>query len=674
MFSSGKLLASSPSDPYFNYNTLLLKETGTNGQQNNTFVDGSENNFTITRNGNSTQGTFAPFGNFWSTYLNGTSNYLSLPSSSAFAFGTDNLTIESWCYFVDGSASSNRVICSNYGPSTAWSTDSFYFGKHTSASGKVTFWLNNFSSSSPLLTDPNLPPSGTWVHYAVTRSTNTWTLWRNGVSVATGTYTGNPNATKNSIIIGEADINANYFFGYISNFRIVKGTAVYTTTFTPSTTPLTAVANTVLLTCQSNRHIDNSTNNFAVTPNASPPISKFSPFLGTAYSTSSDGGSGYFDGTGDYLTVAGSSGNAAFNFGSGDVTIECWVNHTTITGTQNYYRTQGAGANAVYLFRQTNGQIEWAVYNSTGTLLFSMVSAASALTVNTWYHVAIVRNGNTHTIYVNGVASGTPVTASYTAVVPQSNIFIGVFGAGLSELMNGYISNLRVVKDTAVYTANFTPPTAPLTAVSNTSLLLNFTNSGIYDVSKNNTLETVGSAQANTTQSKWGGSSIYFAGAGNYLVPNADSSLNAFDSGNFTIEFWVYLNATQTSIFYDGRAVGTTGAAPSIYVSNNALFYFTNNVNRITGATLSNTTWTHIAVSRSGTSTRMFINGTQTGSTYTDSVVYVNYASRPIIGGDGNNLSSAFFLNGYMEDLRVTKGIARYTANFTAPTAPFPTR
>ena len=69
MFSSGKLLASSPSDPYFNYNTLLLKETGTNGQQNNTFVDGSVNNFTITRNGNSTQGTFAPFGNFWSNYF-----------------------------------------------------------------------------------------------------------------------------------------------------------------------------------------------------------------------------------------------------------------------------------------------------------------------------------------------------------------------------------------------------------------------------------------------------------------------------------------------------------------------------------------------------------------------------------------------------------------------------
>jgi hypothetical protein len=665
MFSSGKLLASSSSDPYFNYNTLLLKETGTNGQQNNTFVDGSVNNFTITRNGNSTQGTFAPFGNSWSNFFSGTTtSNLTFPASSAYQFGTGDFTIEWWHYQI-GTVLYPRV---------------FSIGTYSTAaiavsieSGSLYFWELTIPAKRIIALTNH---QNVWTHFAISRVSNVTRIFRDGVQIGTDlTDNNNINDATNTLRIGgESTAGVNTCFnGYISNFRIVKGTGLYTGTFTPSTTPLTAISGTSLLTCQSNRFVDNSPNNFSGTA-AGIQVSRSSPFLGTAYSTSSDGGSGYFDGTGDYLTVAGSSGNAAFNFGSGDVTIECWVNHTTITGTQNYYRTQGAGANAVYLFRQTNGQIEWAVYNSTGTLLFSMLSAASALTVNTWYHVAIVRNGNTHTIYVNGVASGTPVTASYTAVVPQSNIFIGVFGAGLSELMNGYISNLRVVKGTAVYTANFTPPTAPLTAISNTSLLLNFTNSGIYDVSENNTLETVGNAQANTTQSKWGGSSIYFNGLSDYLIPNADSSLNAFGSGNFTIEFWVYLNTTQTSIFYDGRAVSTIGAAPTIYVQNNVLYYFTNNANRITGATLSNTTWTHIAVSRSGTSTRMFINGTQTGSTYTDSTVYINYTSRPIIGRAGDNLSSSWNFIGYIEDLRVTKGIARYTANFTAPTAPFPTR
>ena len=213
--------------------------------------------------------------------FNGSSQYLTVPSSSAFAFGTGNLTIESWCYFANGSGVVNQVICSNYGPSTAWSTDSFYFGKHVSASGKVTFWLNNFSNSTPLLTDPNLPPTNTWVHYAVTRSTNTWTLWRNGVSVATGTYTGNPNATKNSIIIGEADINSNYFSGYLSNLRIVKGTAVYTTTFTPSQSILPNITNTSLLlnVIDSTNFIkDNSSNNFTVTNNGTATFNANGPF------------------------------------------------------------------------------------------------------------------------------------------------------------------------------------------------------------------------------------------------------------------------------------------------------------------------------------------------------------------------------------------------------------
>jgi len=363
---------------------------------------------------------------------------------------------------------------------------------------------------------------------------------------------------------------------------------------------------------------------------------------------------------------------------TGDWTVELWWYPTASPATdQNLIMINFSGSDGYAHARITATTLNkfYILSSATGSTWLNTTQIGS-WTVGQWHHLAYVRSGSTFTLYVNGVSAGSYTSASSltnfsgSSEIGRNNVAIG----SQYQYTYGYISNARVIKGTALYTSNFTPSTAPLTAVSNTSLLLNFTNSGIYDVSENNALETVGNAQANTSQSKWGGSSIYFDGTGDYLVTSANSSLNAFGSGNFTIEFWVYLNTTQTSIFYDGRAVGTIGAAPSIYVLNNALFYFTNNANRITGATLSNTTWTHIAVSRSGTSTRMFINGTQTGSTYTDSVVYVNYASRPIIGGDGNNLSSTNFLNGYMEDLRVTKGIARYTANFTAPTAPFPTR
>jgi hypothetical protein len=84
-------------DPYFNYVPLLLNGDGTNGAQNNTFLDSSSNNFTITRNGNTTQGSFSPYGSNWSNYFNG-SDYLTASANSAFAFNTGDFTMECWYY------------------------------------------------------------------------------------------------------------------------------------------------------------------------------------------------------------------------------------------------------------------------------------------------------------------------------------------------------------------------------------------------------------------------------------------------------------------------------------------------------------------------------------------------------------------------------------------------
>jgi hypothetical protein len=213
--------------------------------------------------------------------FNGTNQYLTVPASTAFAFGTNDLTIESWCYFSNGTTNITGVICSNYGPSSSWAADSFYFGKHTSYSGKVTFWINNYNSGFALLVDPTLPPNNTWTHYAVTRYGSTWTLWRNGVSVTTGTYAGNPNATRTNLVIGESDVNANYLNGYLSNFHIVKGTALYTASFTPPTSILPAIANTSLLlnvTDSTNFIKDNGPNKFTVTNNNSATFNANGPF------------------------------------------------------------------------------------------------------------------------------------------------------------------------------------------------------------------------------------------------------------------------------------------------------------------------------------------------------------------------------------------------------------
>ena len=88
MFAAGKTAAVSGETPdaQFNYVTMLLHGDGTNGAQNNTFLDSSTNNFTITRNGNTTQGSFSPYGSNWSNYFDGTSAYLAAPSNSAYNY------------------------------------------------------------------------------------------------------------------------------------------------------------------------------------------------------------------------------------------------------------------------------------------------------------------------------------------------------------------------------------------------------------------------------------------------------------------------------------------------------------------------------------------------------------------------------------------------------------
>jgi hypothetical protein len=205
--------------------------------------------------------------------------------------------------------------------------------------------------------------------------------------------------------------------------------------------------------------------------------------------------------------------------------------------------------------------------------------------------------------------------------------------------------------------------------VSGTKFLCNFNNAGIIDSTGKNVFETVGNAQIDTTVKKFGTGSLEFDGSGDYLVTNSDPGIFAFGTGDFTVEFWLYLNTTQTKIIYDQRASGTQGFYPELYVNSNSIRYYTNAADRITGGTLNNLEWYHIALVRSGTSTKLYINGTQTGSTYTDSNNYINGVGRPIIGANAS-VAGNDSLNGFIDDLRVTR-YARYTSNFTIPDSEF---
>lgn len=182
------------------------------------------------------------------------------------------------------------------------------------------------------------------------------------------------------------------------------------------------------------------------------------------------------------------------------------------------------------------------------------------------------------------------------------------------------------------------------------------------------TVNAVGNAQLDTAQFKFGVSSALFDGAGDGLQVIGGANF-AFGAGDFTIEGFVRLGATGIDhVIYESRA-GAEGLFPTVGVTTgNKLIYYTNGLTRITSSTsLTTGVQYHWAVARSGTSTKLFLAGTQEGSTYSDSNVYLNSASRPYlaIGQDG----AVAPLNGWLDEIHVSKGIARYTANFTPPAA-----
>jgi len=625
-------------------NTTVLT-TQYNGAGNNSgFKDSSLNNFVVSRFGNTTQGTFSPYGSNWSNYFDGTTDYLTAPANAAFGFGTGDFTAECWVYPVSWVGLYDGFI-STLNSGTA-------VGIHLSrdgveVNGVATAWGTTLSLN-------------TWTHLALTRSGTTLRLFVNGALTNSGTNSANIGSSSAFAVGRRLENVSNYYCNaYISNARIVKGTAVYTSAFTPSTTPLTAISGTSVLTCQSNRFKDNSTNNFTITRNGDVSVQRFSPFAPTSsYSTSVIGGSGYFDGNGDYLTSPSSSSLA---FGTGDFTVEEWFYPTTTQPA--FCRYFGTGPNSGDFTLDQQGSGLTPTVNDNNTVF---ITSSIPLVLNAWNHLAVTRSGTTLRMFVNGASAGSATNSTnFTSNVAT---YIGK-NSGSAVYNTGYFSDVRAIKGTALYTSAFTPPTAPLTATSNTALLLSFTNAAIYDNSMMNDLETVGNAMVSTRVKKYGAGSMYFDGSADYL-DSTGGAVNALGSGNWTIEFWVYFNALTGTNIIDYRSASVLSNTLAVNYSSGMQLYVNNTTTAIQGSALSTGTWYHIAVCKSGSSTKMFVNGTQAGSTYTDSNNYVAGVNRPRIGSGGDVAGNYF--NGYIDDLRITKGVARYTTTFTPPTSQLP--
>ena len=697
-FIAQKLISASgateETDDDFNLVTGLYHFDGSNGAQNNTLLDSSSESHTVTRNADIAQGTFSPFsaeeGKWAAEFPVGSASDQINPASGLgsadFALGTGAFTIEAWVFVTGDTYPYSRVW--QIGPYFS-SNNSVGLAVHdTDNSNKISFFAYAATGSGRTCISTNATPENEWFHVAVTRDgTGDFRLFVNGNLDSTNTSyrttdispLGNP-----ALAIGNGVNRAveEPFEGYISNFRLVKGTAVYTSSFTVPTEPLTAITNTKLLTCCSNRFRDKSTSAHTITLTGTPRIKPFSPFAPSAsYSASAKGGSGYFDQSGDcYLTVSDATD---FDFGTGDYTLEAWV-----------YRDKSILSNFELPFAITGGNNYWGwtdlgvsgydgLTNHVDTLDSNSGSTADIPNLYEWTHLVYQVTSGNNNWYKNGVRvyNGSANTHSSAATGFQ----VGRSPSYNNHYYGGYISDVRIVKGSNVYSnaSTLTVPTAPLTAVTNTKLLLNFTNAAIFDQSSKANVETYGNAQLDTSVKKFGTASAEFDGTGDRLTIR---NIPPIRTAPFTVEFFMKTNTTslEGGAYRRVFRTGTSNVSESVtevcinngsstYGGSTNLFIYTGSQStKINGSSnIADNNWHHVAIARdSSNNYKLFVDGTQEGSTQTS---FANDLSQDDYMLGTYNGSTGMYV-GYVDELRITLGKARYTSNFTAPTKEFANR
>ena len=657
--------------------TNLSSNTLTIIDSSNTAMSG------ITRGNNSNVMTssFTPYGSNWSGYFDGTGDYLTVPHNAAFQFGSGDFTVE--CFVYAQAFASEQVIVSKFNAGGSASSNQWILSL---ISGVPNFSISTDGQNvANTITGPAVTAQ-TWTHIAAVRSANTFTVYTNGVAGTSNTNNGSL-ATNEIEVLGicyrRNSGSTNFpFNGYISNLRITKGQALYTSNFTPTTYVLTTTsqnansANVSLLTCNSNQFVVqgvlSSNSSVIVSRNGDSAVTKFSPFNPTegAYSPSIYGASYGFNGLSDVIYLAA---NPAIAWGAGDFTFECWVylNASAIPSNASIWDQRGTAGSARL---EPSFSVDSTVgYNFYTRQVTRFSSGTAAVKLKQWQHIAVVRSSGTTRLYVDGIQTGGTYGVDgdnypgTTSRLGQAN------DAVTTRYWPGYITDVRLTVGTAVYTANTTISTTPLTRLPNTKLLLNGTGCSIFDKTMLNGIFTVGSnTSVRNTIDKFGTSSLFFDGTGDYFVANsAVADTYAFAAGDFTMEGWLYSSANTSSgqgsgirtIFStrssatdttSGRFTLGVNAANLCFYSGSSNVAFANN----SGVTMN--TWHHFAATRSNGTMRIFLNGSQVNTAaFAISMASVSNVSI------GSNAAGTESWNGYLDELRITKGYARYVANFS---------
>jgi hypothetical protein len=650
---------------------LLLHMDGSNGSQ---FFDDDNGDFGTNRTakevtavgGAEIDTAQSKFGG--SSFLPNT-GYLTVSDSDDFIIG-DNYTIECWLYATTVDTNYRNFYSINDGGANYLSL------AYQSTVGWAVEW--RYSGGNHSFTRTGSSPLTTWRHFAFVKNGTNGYIFVDGVQMgATLTSLNNSINFTNDLRIGQFSLSANGWIGNIDELR-VSNKARYTAAFTPSTTSFINDSNTKLLL-----HMDGADGSTTFTDDNTTGRSAVGvKAIGNAQIDTAQskfgGASALFDGTGDYLQFPNNIITALDDF-----TVEAWIRLDIIPPSNNNWQmllgNAGSGGNAIYMaIKNRSGTIvsDIVLSNGSGSFIEEEYTIPS-ISANTWYHWAICKSGGTLKHFFNGtelttlLASSGTMTSAFGLHIAS---LIGTWSAGTWS-WDGYIDEFRI-SNKARYTASFTAPTAPFVNDANTLLLLHMdgTDARTLFLDDNGAegrgtalaVIPINNAQVDTAQSKFGGSSLLLDGADDYLEIETVGNFG-FGTDDFTCECWIYPTSTSGDrAIFEFRDTGTTTNFV-VFVSGGNLGMFAGGATRIisTGAPVSASTWQHIALSRSSGSTKLFLDGTQVGSSYSDSTSYADERLR--IGADYT--SAADFI-GNIDEVRISNA-ARYTSGFTPSTQPF---
>ena len=638
------------------YTTALITSVGANNAVNTSFDDKSTNDYTITANGDVHQTTFSPYRHGGhSIYFDGAEAIGVGVGSYALDWSNGQTwTIEFWMQ-RQGANPDGHIFMKYPGSGSNISGIRAYV---SGSEGRIGLHYNSGTELTTAGSRVNIA-DGDWHHVAVTRGSGYFKIWVDGqldATVSNSDADGMASSTTWAIgRHGSGTASAYLNDTLLRDFRIV-GSEVYTSNFTPPTEPLTAISGTQILIANGLPYIkDLSSNATPLTYYGNPEVNGAGPHDKPEYVAATHLGSAHFDGTGDYLA---SDNNNIANFGTGDFTIEGWfwvpdrsALYTVADGRDSLTSADG-----------------WSVAISTaGTLYvytggFHITGTAGAVTTRHWHHWALSRESGAMKLFLNGVQQGSTNSTARNFTVNKFRI--GASGQA-AEFFKGNQADVRVVKGTAVYTSNFTPPTAPLTAVTNTSFLLHNTDAGIIDKAQvARAVKLIGNTKSSTTQTKFLSTSMYFDGTGDYIKMGG-VKIGRDGSSDFTAEGWFYPTASPSNYItvVQTRASNASTAGWVMAISSGDFYIYSGAHIVRKNSAISSNQWYHWAYSRQSGTHRLFLDGTlldsdTTARNYTEDEFWI-----------GAKYDASEYFTGYQSDVRMTHGLARYTANFTPPTA-----